>query len=683
MIKERTIKKKTYRVTAAVVSVLLLLLMITPCLRAENASGGQPGEFLYEPGVRYFGMGQAYVGLVNDVSSIYYNPAGLMRMTTNLEFYTKQPVYKPLYFEGNYWAMALAWSRPDLTNDGIGKYLFGPNSAWGFGFIRLSSDDYEHYTSDDQHLGTFGMYQQAIQFSYARRLMKPLGFPGIIDWGGTLKFVRAGVDGLAGYDANNGTGLDLGVQLQLFKPFSLRKILPLRLGLAYYNIIKPKVGFGNVPDTIPGMLRMGASYLGQLRDNMALLTAVDYSKRYWGERNTGFHLGSELQWGFGGSILAPRVGTYYLDGGGWQFTCGFGLQICMGIYDLKIDFAQGINKYLHDDQRISIAFTFGSGRGAGYLYKRKRMMETLSCYPVQPRYDANIMDTLYKAARTLGDDSVSNRPDESNEYNRMGGSENQFCHSDSKRFYQFIGDSVYIDYLVNCSRALLRAGKHSTAGSEARSAIKECGRNNFTKTDYGKLLKAEAYLIIAETNNKARKAYSDSAYNLLHTLHDTTRGEFLRARAQMNRGSLHDAIKLFREIERYGIDSADRRIMARLNQAECWSLLFKKDPTILEDRDIRGRIETLIDSLEVITKNLDYILSPKYPPYPSIADCNAADDAQCDIGRCYEILGDKMKALQAYSDVCRFYPDLDMCRAKNKCGELLDSLIPEGSKVSQ
>src|ERR1035438_1639114 len=62
---------------------VLLSLLLSPLSSVHaQATGGQPGEFMsYGAGARSLAMGAAFVGVADDASATYWNPAGLSQIT--------------------------------------------------------------------------------------------------------------------------------------------------------------------------------------------------------------------------------------------------------------------------------------------------------------------------------------------------------------------------------------------------------------------------------------------------------------------------------------------------------------------------------------------------------------------------------------------------------------------------
>ena len=152
-------------------------------------------------GARALGMSNATITSVNDVTSGYWNPAGLLEIKSNL-------------------AVGLMHSEYFA---GIAKYDYGAiatpidtNSALGFSFIRFGVDNIPNTTElidsegnvDYSRISSFSAADYAFLFSYARKL----GIPGL-RIGANIKVIHRragdfakswgfGLDAAAKYDYN-------------------------------------------------------------------------------------------------------------------------------------------------------------------------------------------------------------------------------------------------------------------------------------------------------------------------------------------------------------------------------------------------------------------------------------------------------------------------------------------------
>src|SRR3989339_300673 len=103
---------------------LFIFFTINHPLSTINCSdGGRPGYFLREGiGVRPLGMGRAFVAAADDVSAVFWNPAGLSRLKNN----ELTAGYLSLFEETSY--SFASYASP------IGKKF-----SWGAGYAGLNS----------------------------------------------------------------------------------------------------------------------------------------------------------------------------------------------------------------------------------------------------------------------------------------------------------------------------------------------------------------------------------------------------------------------------------------------------------------------------------------------------------------------------------------------------------------
>jgi hypothetical protein len=154
-------------------------------------------------GARAIGMANSNVAIVDDVTSGYWNPAGLTSITSNIQ----ASVMHSEYFSGiaQYDYVALATK---IDN----------KSCIGFSFIRFGVDDIPNTTQliDAQgninydNITTFSAADYAFLFSYARRIEK---IPGL-RVGASAKIVHNIVGSFA---QSWGFGLDAGAQYTMGK----------------------------------------------------------------------------------------------------------------------------------------------------------------------------------------------------------------------------------------------------------------------------------------------------------------------------------------------------------------------------------------------------------------------------------------------------------------------------------
>ncbi len=149
-------------------------------------------------GARSLAMGNSVIAGVNDVTSGYWNPAGLSGVTGDIEISLMHDEYFAGIAKHDYLAIS---------------YRYDSSSVFGFSVIRFGVDDIP-YTIDlidaagnvnYNNITSFSVADYAFLFSYARSFKS---IPGLTI-GGNAKVIRSIVGDFAG---SWGFGLDAGVQ---------------------------------------------------------------------------------------------------------------------------------------------------------------------------------------------------------------------------------------------------------------------------------------------------------------------------------------------------------------------------------------------------------------------------------------------------------------------------------------
>jgi tetratricopeptide (TPR) repeat protein len=632
--------------------VFVALSAVTAQLPANTGNGnaGQPGEFLYYgPSVRSLALGRAYVGLADDASSIFYNPAGLMRMSRRLDVYLMHS--DPLH-ASRYNVLSVGFSRLKDVHGWLGDLFIGPDAAIGLGAILSRADGFEHRTRDDLYLEeSFGIYQQAYFLALAHRFSGKLG---VLDLGGSMKLIRQGIDGLDQFEPHSGFGVDFGIQMQMIHPWPLtrllsdipvvhpgrlKNLLPLRLGLSLQNAFRPKVGLGNESESYPRVLRTGLSYQRQLRQDVDLLLVGDYNKYLSDQKTSEWHFGAEFQLQSDFGIFAPRFGIFHKSDE-WTGTIGAGFQHTLAGFRVRVDFAHGLHRELHDDQMYSLTLTWCGPRKAEYFYNRgvnslksgttdvpkatDDLLQVVSLYP-----NSYIDSAAFLLAM-------------------------KFDTANAGRYFRLIGNIPYAGWLLKGAKQAQKEGDSARSRSRANEAVKEYANVEdalFEDTD--RLGFAEAYMLSGIGTYPEKW---DSASVVLQRVGDKASlpYHFLSGVCHRNLSNWGDAIIQFQEAVRIAADSASMRRLSMINLAQ--SMVNKYEGQ--EDVD-RAALGDLIDSLNVLTSRYRAPLNEDYPRYPAFSDGDLADDAQYLIGLCLETIGDKDQALREYAKVGLFYPGSD------------------------
>src|ERR1051326_2352190 len=215
--------------------VFALLILLPDSSHASNKNAGTSGaQFLkIGAGARSTAMGDAFVGVADDVNAIYYNPAGLATL--------KNPELA---------AMHTQWFQG--MNYDFGAFAL-PSDVGTFGIsaATLKADDLEKRSADESFQGNFESLDSAYSLANAKEVRERLSV------GVTARYLREKID-TASAGAWSG---DIGV----VKDFESR---PFRLGLAIRHFGQG-VKFNDESDPQPVTVDLGAS-THLLRDKVTL-----------------------------------------------------------------------------------------------------------------------------------------------------------------------------------------------------------------------------------------------------------------------------------------------------------------------------------------------------------------------------------------------------------------------------
>lgn len=232
-------------------------------------------------GARALGMSNAAVANVNDVTSGYWNPAGLLFQKSNLQIGL---------MHANYFA-------------NLAKYDFGgvskridSNSVMGFSLIRFGVDDIPNTTQlidaqgniDYNRITTFSAADYAFIFSYARKMNIPN-----LRLGANAKIIRRVVGDFAGAW---GFGLDAGAQYD-YKNWNFGAMI--RDVTSTFNawntnlseemkntfiVTGNEIPTNSLEITLPRMI-LGASRKWILKEKFSIMAEADLDWTFDGKRN--------------------------------------------------------------------------------------------------------------------------------------------------------------------------------------------------------------------------------------------------------------------------------------------------------------------------------------------------------------------------------------------------------------
>lgn len=260
---------------ASVLFSVLLSTMLWAQVKYSN-------EFLaIGVGARALGMSNATVATTSDVTSGYWNPAGLLHLKSNLQVSLMHSEHFSGILKYDYAALA---ARIDSS------------SVAGFSFIRLGIDDIPNTTQlidangnvDYDKISTFSAADYAFIFSYAKQLKIP-GFRV----GGNAKIIRRKVGDFGGAW---GFGLDAAAQYD-YKKWKLGAVfrdVTTTFNAWSFNLddqtkavfqqTDNKIPQNSVEITLPQLI-MGAAYKLDFKGNFSLAGELDLVTTFDRKRN--------------------------------------------------------------------------------------------------------------------------------------------------------------------------------------------------------------------------------------------------------------------------------------------------------------------------------------------------------------------------------------------------------------
>lgn len=230
------------------------LLMLLPFAQDVVAQTSTAVPFmLISPNARNSGLGEAGVALSDDVSAVFWNPAGLgfqegMELSLNHSNWLPQFAQDDLYYE-------YAGYKMDIPEIG---------GTIGTALTFLNLGEFERRDEGNNPLGTFRSYEIAFTASYGTRIDEDLAF------GVGLRLIHSSLSQVAtGREQGSGTATsvagDIGLLYRPSKltiPFTDKDIGDrLALGISITNM-GPSISYidEDQSDPLPTALRIGFAY---------------------------------------------------------------------------------------------------------------------------------------------------------------------------------------------------------------------------------------------------------------------------------------------------------------------------------------------------------------------------------------------------------------------------------------
>ena len=317
------------------ITIILLSLSISeikpqlfPVL-GEQRAGISTAQFLkIGVGGRATAMGDAFIAIANDVSALYWNPAGLTQFSEN-----------QVMFAHNQWVV-------DINHDFIGGvYHLDDENTFGVSLTSLSMDEMK-VTTEYAPFGTgeyFGFSDLAIALSYSKKMTDQFSF------GGTVRYIEESLDKLK----MRGIMIDLGTYY--------------RTGLGSTRFAVTVTNFGNdlAPDgevvlvgnrtnsewqsfSPPTMFRIGFALEPYENDEHRVTTSIQLN--HPNDNSENVSLGVEYVWN---KMFFAR-GGYKINVDEQDFSFGAGVNIPVSIANVSVDYAYANFTRLGSAHRFSI-----------------------------------------------------------------------------------------------------------------------------------------------------------------------------------------------------------------------------------------------------------------------------------------------------------------------------------------
>jgi long-subunit fatty acid transport protein len=295
----------------------------------EQRAGISTAQFLkIGVGGRATAMGDAFVAIANDVSALYWNPAGLTQFSEN-----------QIMFAHNEWVV-------DINHDFIGAvYHIDDENTFGISLTALSMDEMK-VTTEYAPFGTgeyFGFSDLGIAVSYSKKMTDQFSF------GGTIRYVEESLDKLK----MRGIMIDLGTYYWT--------------GLGSTRFAVAVTNFGNnlAPDgevvlvgnrtksdwqsfSPPTMFRIGFALEPYENEEHRLTTSIQLN--HPNDNSENLSLGIEYVWN---KMFFAR-GGYKINVDEQNISFGAGVNVPISIANISVDYAFANFTKLGSAHRFSI-----------------------------------------------------------------------------------------------------------------------------------------------------------------------------------------------------------------------------------------------------------------------------------------------------------------------------------------
>jgi hypothetical protein len=316
-------------ITKSKLFIFAFLLMLSSL--KSNADVGV--NFLnFGAGARSMGMGRCGVGLANDASAPYYNPAGLCQLKPQEILFMHSALFMGTSFD--YFSYVLPTSR---------------SGSFAFSLMQVRTGGIENRDESNTLLDKFGEAETSGMLSYSINLIDFLSL------GINYKILYHSIS----HWSSIGQSFDIGFLLFPERAFSA--------GFTVNNLLKPSFTLISESEEYPLCFKAGIS-CKTFDDNLIFASDITW------QENCKLQLNGGLEYKIN-SLLRLRLGADYN-----YFSYGVGFSFPVSKHNLRIDYAfqqhhqsQGI---LSPNQNLSLTFNFGGFRAK--LYPDKKVFFPMS-----------------------------------------------------------------------------------------------------------------------------------------------------------------------------------------------------------------------------------------------------------------------------------------------------------------
>jgi hypothetical protein len=303
---------------------LAFLCFAFPQAKGDTGDGGYAGAFQQLGlGARAVGMGGAFVGVADDATAGFWNPAGLVqiKMRTVGAFFRKMTLDRRLSY--------ITYSQPIRKEATI-----------SVGWVNAGVTDVVGRNQNGEITEEIKNYENAIELFFARKILNELSA------GVRLGYFQYNLANISAYGVGFGFSV-FGTPVQKLRVGAAVENLGMKYSWTSGEYWKKRGLLGSTSkDEFPINLRLGVSYL-LLEDRMLVCSEIDKTAK----QKEQIHLGVE------GWILENLAGRAGYDKGSW--TLGMGLKHKMKSRILGFDYAFVSSRVDDDpDHLISLQLEF-------------------------------------------------------------------------------------------------------------------------------------------------------------------------------------------------------------------------------------------------------------------------------------------------------------------------------------